>query len=45
MVERLTSDDAGAALAAGRDAVERRAWREAHEALSRADDQIGRAHV
>ena len=38
MVERLTSDDAGAALAAGRDAVERRAWREAHEALSRADD-------
>ena len=37
MVERLTSDDVAAALAEGRAAVERRAWREAHDALSRAD--------
>ena len=37
MVERLTSNDAAAALAEGRAAVERRAWREAHDALSRAD--------
>jgi DNA-binding CsgD family transcriptional regulator len=37
VVERLTSDDVAAALAEGRAAVERRAWREAHDALSRAD--------
>ena len=37
VVERLTSDDVAAALAEGRAAVERRAWRDAHDALTRAD--------
>ena len=37
MVERLTSDEVAAALAEGRAAVERRSWRDAHDALSRAD--------